>query len=206
MKIKSCRKLKSIRRLKTRKYSLRNLKKLFISIKNKKSLIFAINFCFFSLFFYLIYTKMTFNTSFLEKFNILLLHHLFNKGKIVELPSYYHKTNTWALLIEKKDEELYFIVDRDCLGLSIFFALLTFTFSFPLYNIRKKIVLSLIYFVLVFFVLNPIRLITLYYLFIYYLHLYLIAHNFIWQISNIIITTFLILIPLKKLKSNKEQK
>ena len=61
--------------------------------------------------------------------NVLLISKIFY-GKIVNLPSYYHKENTWALSVEDKDKELYFIVDRDCLGLNIYFALLTFIFPF----------------------------------------------------------------------------
>ncbi len=127
--------------------------------KNKKLIFFIFKFCFFSLFFYAIYFNVTINTSPLEKLNILILSKIFY-GKITSLPSYYHKEDTWALLIEKENKKLYFIVDRDCLGVSIYFALLTFIFSFPLFSLRKKIFLSLFYFFLIIFILNPLRLIT----------------------------------------------
>ena len=170
--------------------------KIKLSEKAKILFFFILKFCFFSFFFYTIYYNATINTSLLEKINVLLISKIFY-GKIVNLPSYYHKENTWALLVKDKNKELYFIVDRDCLGINIYFALLTFIFSFPFFSFGKKIVLTILHFFLVFFVLNPIRLITLYYLFLNNFEFYLIFHNLIWQITNVLITLFLIIVSIK---------
>jgi exosortase/archaeosortase family protein len=164
--------------------------------KIKPFLFFALKFCFFSIVFYWIYLNTLFNTSPLEKLNVLLLKKVFY-GNLSQIPSYYHKESAWALVVEKSNKKFYFIIDRDCLGVNIYFALLVFLFSYPFFSLRKKILWAFIYFSLVLFILNPLRLLSLYFLFLNNFKLYLIGHNLIWQITNFLLVVLLILLPLK---------
>jgi len=163
--------------------------------------LFITKFFLFSLFFYFLY-NLNIDTSPIEKLHAILLKNIFG-GELVPLESYYHNSPTWALMVEKEKTIGYFIIDKECLGINIFFALLTITYSFPLYTLRKRIFLTFFYFFIVFLFLNPLRLIFLYYLFIHNLKTYLIFHNLIWQITNFLFVILLFFLPMKYNKSKR---
>lgn len=161
----------------------------------KKLLTFSWRYLFFS-FLYFSYYNSNINFSFLSYLEAKLVNLFFN-DKIIDYPSMI-SGNVYAIYNEK--ESKIFVIDRDCLGINIWFLLLVFVFSYPLKFYFKKRIIFIVFSFFFIELLNIIRLVILYYLFINNYKKYIVFHEFILQIFEVIILIILLIVYLKFLK------
>ena len=166
---------------------------------------FLLLFLFWSFVIYYFWFFVPSNFTFLEKIEVNAVNTFFN-DKIINHSSFYGNY-TYALEFKKENNYYQFIVDRDCLGLNMFTAILIFVLSYPpslKFLFYRALFLGISFFLIE--LLNVIRLVVLYFLFKNYFEIYDFFHDFIWQISNILVVFFFIFLYLKLLKFVKLKK
>jgi exosortase/archaeosortase family protein len=174
--------------------------------KNKNVLKFSLLFFFFSSFFYLLLVYFPLNTTFLEYIEAKSVQLIFDE-KITFMNSFYSDNKAISLYFFKNNTHYYFIIDKECTSLNVFFPLLAFILSFPPSLDFLKLRLLFIVFSFVFLeTMNIIRLILLFYFFKYYYSLYDLFHNLIWQITNLLLILFMIFLYLRLLNFIKRKK